>query len=467
MPSILILLPFLSIIILNLPIKSLMRRDAFKLAGALALFQVILVIVQPLAFWNFRFDLFTRFFAFGFTVDNLSRVALLSIGIVVFISLLVGKAVLVGESQKSNFINLLILTLLAMNITVMAADIFSIYVFIEVTALASFILIALTKDKFAIEGAFKYIILSFIATVLMLCAIGLLLLFCQGTSFESISFALRNSGNAFLFKAALGLFLCGLFIKSGLVPFHGWLPDAYSSACAPVSILLAGIITKVSGVYVLLRLMVSVLGSVTVIQQSLMFIGALSIVCGAFLALTQNNFKRLLSYSSISQVGYIVLAAGCATPLAILGAMFHFFNHAIFKSLLFVNASSLEKQTGTVDMDRMGGLARKMPVTGITSVIAFFSTAGMPPFAGFWSKLIIVIALWNSGNIIYASIALLASVITLGYFLYLQRQVFSEKLGSGMEDIKEAGWDLLLPQVILAAIIVVVGLFGPWILKWK
>lgn len=467
MSSLLILLPFLSILILNLPIRDLMQRIAFKLAACIALLQVIVAVVHPAAFWDFRYDPFARFFAFGFTVDNLTRVTLLSIGIVLFISLLVGKAMLVNETQRSNFVNLLLLALLGMNVTVMTTDIFSIYIFIEVTALSSFILIALPKDRLAVEGAFKYIILSAIASILMLCSIGLLLLFAGGTSFESITFALRNSGSAFLFKVSLGLFLCGLFIKSGLVPFHGWQPDAYSAASAPVSILLAGIVTKVSGVYVLLRLMVSVLGSVVMIQKLLMFIGAFSIVMGAFLALTQNNFKRLLSYSSISQIGYIILAAGCATPLAIFGAVFHFFNHAIFKSLLFANAAAVEKQTGTVDMDKMGGLAQQMPITGITSVIAFLSTAGIPPFSGFWSKLIIVIALWNAGNVIYASIALLASVITISYLLYLQRRVFFGKTQAGLAGTKEVGFNLLLPQVILATIIVIVGVFGPWILQWK
>lgn len=466
MSSLLILFPFLTIIILNLPLKNLIPRISFKLAGFLGLFQVISLLMFPVASWNFKYDPFIFFFASGFNADNLARVALLSIGIVFFISLLAGKALLVNEAQRFNFLNLIILALLGMNVTVMSTDLFSIYIFIEVTALASFILIILNKDKFAVEGVFKYIILSSVASVLMLSAVGLLLLFAGGTSFESVKSAL-SSGNAFLFKVSLGLFLCGLFIKSGLVPFHGWLPDAYTCAPAPVSILLAGIVTKISGVYVLLRLMVSVFGGIVAIQNSLMFIGAISIVIGALLALTQNNFKRLLSYSSISQVGYIILAAGCATPLAILGATFHFFNHAIFKSLLFANAAAVEKQTGSVDIDTMGGLAHKMPVTGTTSIIAFLSTAGIPPLSGFWSKLIIVIALWNAGNIVYASIAILASVITLSYLLHLQRQVFFGKIRAGLENIKEADFDLLLPQIILAIIIVVVGILGPWILKWR
>jgi len=108
-----------------------------------------------------------------------------------------------------------------------------------------------------------------------------------------------------------------------------------------------------------------------------MFTGALSIVIGAFAALGQTNFKRMLAYSSISQVGYIILALGCGTKLALAGAAFHLFNHAIFKSLLFVNAASVENRLGTVDMDKMGGLSSRMPVTGTTSVVALLSTAGI------------------------------------------------------------------------------------------
>lgn len=467
MPLLLILLPFASLIILNLSTKSAMRRHGFILVGAVALFQVVTALGRLGKFWDIKYNPLVKFFSLGSAPDNLTLIALLSIGIVIFVSLLVARAVLGNETLKFNFMNLALLACLGMNAVVMAHDFFSIYVFIEIAALSSFILIAMTKDPLAIEGAFKYIILSAVATVLMLCSIGLLLLFAGGTAFTDIALALKNSGNEFLFKAAVGLFLCGLFIKSGIVPFHGWLPDAYSAASAPVSVLLAGIVTKVSGVYVLLRLVVSVFGGLAIIQKPLMVAGALSIVVGALLSLTQNNFKRLLSYSSISQVGYIILAAGCATPLAIFGAVFHFFNHAVFKSLLFVNAAAVEKQTGTVDMENLGGLAARMPVTATTSVIAFLSCAGIPPLAGFWSKLIIVIALWKASHFVYAGIAAFASVITLGYFLHLQRQVFFGKLKAGLEKIEEADFSLALPQVILAIIIVVAGLVFPWVLKWK
>jgi multicomponent Na+:H+ antiporter subunit D len=266
-------------------------------------------------------------------------------------------------------------------------------------------------------------------------------------------------------KLAIALFLCGLFIKSGIVPFHGWLPDAYSAAPSAVSVFLAGIVTKATGVYVLMRLVISVLGFSPAVKAALMFFGLFSIIAGALAAMGQKDFKRMLSYSSISQVGYIVLALGCATPLAVAGAIFHFFNHAIFKSLLFVNAASVEERLGTVDMNTMGGLAARMPVTGATSVVGLLSTAGIPPLSGFWSKFMIIVALWLAGNRAYAVLALLASIFTLGYLLSMQRRVFFGKLKEGLEEVKEAGSPLVISEAILAAVTIGIGVGFPFMIN--
>jgi len=173
----------------------------------------------------------------------------------------------------------------------------------------------------------------------------------------------------------------------------------------------------------------------------------------------------MLAYSSISQVGYIIIALGANTQLALAGCAFHLFNHAIFKSLLFINAACVQKQINTMDIDNMGGLSSKMPVTGTTSVIGFLSTAGVPPLAGFWSKFIIVVALVQSGHLFYAVIALLSSVLTLGYFLRLQHKVFFGKLASGLENIREAPFSLVFAELLLAVITVGVGLSVPFVMS--
>jgi multicomponent Na+:H+ antiporter subunit D len=429
------------------------------------LLQICLILFPQICCFSDKLDLLGSFFKFDFAMDNLSRVMLFCIGIVLFTALFVQRNNCGEEDKIFNFANVLLLILCGMNGVVMVKDIFSLYVFLEITAVSSFILIAFNKDSAAFEGAFKYIILSAVATVLMLCAIALFLLAAGDTGFSSINSALRISQDRFFVNLAVGIFLCACFIKSGLVPFHGWVPDAYSSAPAAVSVLLAGVVTKTVGIYTLIRIVNSIFGFADSIKHLLLAVGAISIVVGALAALGQNDFKRMLAYSSISQVGYIVLGLGCGTALGLTGAIFHLFNHAIFKSLLFVNSSAVESGTGTREMDKLSGLAKKMPFTGLTSVLGSLSCAGIPPLAGFWSKLLIIMALWISGFRGYAIIAVLASILTLAYFLSWQRNVFFGILKEDLASVKEAGFGLIFPALMLAAIIVGVGIFFPFIVN--
>ncbi|MDD5432758.1 MAG: proton-conducting transporter membrane subunit [Candidatus Omnitrophica bacterium] len=465
MHQLLILLPFLSIIILNLPFKSILRKLAFLFGVSLCLFQIAFVFFPALRFSSAQFELLSSFLKFNLLVDNLTLVMLLCIGIVSFVSLLAAKRLIPEERALFNFTNVLIIALAGLNGIVMVKDIFSLYVFLEITAVASFILIVLHKDIFAFEGAFKYLILSTIATTLLLSSIALFLLVSGSTEYSAISAGLKNSPNSHIMMLAIGLFLSGVFIKAGLMPFHGWVPDTYSSAPAPVSIFLAGIVTKTVGVYTLIRIVTTVTGFTAPIRNVLLFVGAFTIVIGAFAALGQNDFKRMLSYSSISQVGYIVLGLGSGTMLGVAGAAFHLFNHAIFKSLLFVNAASVESATGLRDMNKMSGLSARMPLTGVSSCLASLSTAGVPPLSGFWSKLVIIVALWMSGRRVYALIAVLASVVTLAYFLSMQRRVFFGKLGVEFANIKEQGFALGFAAVLLSLIVIGVGLFFPFVLN--
>lgn len=348
-----------------------------------------------------------------------------------------------------------------MNGTVLLADIFSLYVFIEIIAVSSFILICFQRGLNAIESAFKYLILSAVATMLMLTAIAIFLLVGGDTSFSCVARVVADNNSSIIIRAAAGVFVCGLFIKGGLVPFHGWLPGVYSTSPAAVSVLLAGVVTKVSGIYALIRLVSLAFGRLDSMNGVLLAAGIVSILVGALAALGQDDFKKMLAYSSISQVGYIILGLGCGTKLGIAAAVFHLFNHSIFKSLLFVNSAAVEQQTGTTDMNKMGGLESKMRCSSVTSLIGMLSAAGVPPLAGFWSKLLIIIALWQSNHYGYAVVAILASIITLAYLLSIQRKVFFGILPDRLRDIKEAGVGIILPAVVLAGIILAVGLFFP------
>ena len=174
----------------------------------------------------------------------------------------------------------------------------------------------------------------------------------------------------------------------------------------------------------------------------------------------QTDIKRMLAFSSVSQIGYIVLGVSTGSYLGFLGALMHFFNHASFKSLLFVNAAAIATQTGTRDMTKLGGLTAKMPVTGVSSVLGLLSMAGIPPLSGFWSKLVIVMAVWQVSPPL-AITALCASVLTLAYFLILQKKVFFGKLAPGLETVRECGRSMKFVEILLSGVNVAAGLLFP------
>ena len=243
------------------------------------------------------------------------------------------------------------------------------------------------------------------------------------------------------------------------MPFHAWLADAHPSAPAPISAMLSGVLIKGIGVYALLRIFFNVLGigQTESILHILLVLGSISMIAGAFLALGQIDIKRMLAYSSISQIGYIILAFGLGTPLGFLGGLFHLFNHATFKSLLFLNSGAIEYSTGTRDLTKMGGLAQRMPVTSATGVIGSMSIAGIPPFSGFWSKLIIIIAAIEAGQFIFAFLAVLVSIVTLAYYLKLQKMAFFGKLSDLLAQVKEVPSFMCISMVVLAMLSIVMG----------
>jgi multicomponent Na+:H+ antiporter subunit D len=467
MGALLILVPALAVLLLNLPLRRLPERIALPLLAAVSLAEGAAAILGTPAFWERTLLVpgvdFTAIFSSPFPVDAPARVMFLSVAVVGLCSALVARYAIHDAQELFRFANLALLALAGLNGIVLMRDLLSLWVFLEITAVASFILIVLERGKAAVEGAFKYLVLSALATALMLAGLALLFIVAGGTSFDRVATALADGTGSKLTRAAVAFFLSGLAVKSGLVPFHAWLPDAYSAAPAPVSVLLAGIVTKTTGVYTLIRLVDAVFGYGGAVRSVLLALGLVSAAAGAIGALGQRDLKRMLAYSSISQVGYIVLGLAAGPGLGLAGALFHLFNHAVFKSLLFVNSAAVERQSGTRDMQRMGGIAARMPVTGTTSVLAMLSTAGIPPLAGFWSKLVIVVALWQAGLPWVAAAAVLVSVLTLAYFVSMQRRVFFGRLAESCAELREASGWALLPMLLLAAITVAVGLCTPWL----
>ncbi|MDD5557906.1 MAG: complex I subunit 5 family protein, partial [bacterium] len=303
----------------------------------------------------------------------------------------------------------------------------------------------------------KYAVMGGLASSLILLGIALLYAHASTLTMAGIAAALRARPGGPLVPFVSCLFIAGFGLKAALVPFHAWLPDAHPSAPAPISAMLSGVLIKTLGVYALARILFAVIGMTPAVLGVLMALGAVSMLAGVLLAVGQWDFKRLLAYHSISQVGYIVLGLGLGTPLGVLGGLFHLFNHSIFKSLLFLAAGSVDYAAGTRDLRRMGGLRERMPVTATTNFIASMSIAGVPPFNGFWSKLIIIAACVQAGRLGYGLLAAFVSLITLASFMKVQRYAFAGELREGLRGVREAPPRMRLAMVALACVCVAGG----------
>ena len=398
-------------------------------------------------------------------VDGFSLFMLLAISLVTLCVGLFSIDYMDHYGSKANYYALLLMMMTGMNGLVLVADFFSIYLFLEVAAIASYALVAYGLEHDELEASFKYLMLSVIASAGILISIAVIFGMTGSLGFAAVGEGLRTLDAKLVIGFCAALFIMGFGLKAALVPFHAWLPDAHPSAPAPISAILSGLLIKVSGVYALTRIFFNVFGLTPVLSQVLMWLGAVSIVVAAFLALGQKDMKRLLAYSSISQVGYVVLGLGLGTPLGITGGLFHLFNHALAKGLLFLNSGSVQMATGTRNLAEMGGLARRMPVTAATNIVGSLSISGVPPLSGFWSKLIIIMALVQAGEWPLAVIAVLASVLTLWYYLLIQRQAFFGKLNERWKDVKEAPFWMTASTVILALLSIGIGLFFSAMIK--
>ncbi|MFA4843652.1 MAG: monovalent cation/H+ antiporter subunit D family protein [Candidatus Margulisiibacteriota bacterium] len=452
-----------------LPLLARVSRRAPDLVANLV---TIFLLVMTLGIYYFRpFNTVLNYRLGGWlppiginlVLDGLSHLLLLVISLVAGLVTFYSIAYMEKYTGKARYYTLFLLMIAGMNGAVLTGDLFNLFIFLELAAIASCALVAFGTGAEEMEAAFKYLIMGTVASVLILFGIALT---------YSLTGTLNMAEVARLFPAnanhaknlIMALFLAGFATKAALMPFHAWLPDAHPVAPAPVSATLSGVLIKALGVYAIIRVFYNVLGMSPPVALILMLLGAASILGGSFLALGQRDLKRMLAYSSIAQVGYIVLGVSLGTPLGIMGGLFHLFNHAIFKPLLFLNAGAVEYATGTRQLNELGGLGRKMPVTANTSLIASLAISGLPPFNGFWSKLFIIIACVQAGQLWFALVAIIGSIMTLAYVLKAQRDVFLGPLPADLKAVREAPWIMGTTAVVMALLCLAVGLAFPYVI---
>jgi len=400
-----------------------------------------------------------------FVLDGFSSMMLVIVNLIGFVACLFSVDYMEKiYTSKLRYYSLLLLVITGMNGVILAGDLFNMFIFLELALLASYALVGFGCGSKDLEASFKYLVINMIATYFIFLGIALLYGKFATLNMAHIVILIQQYGMDSVVIFAFVLFFVGFGTKAAIVPFHAWVPDAYTAAPAPISALLAGGIIKSLGIYVLMRLTYNVFGMSQTIANLFVYFGIASIIIGVLMALGQWNFKRLLAYHSISQMGYIILGFGLGSPLGILGGVFHLFNHSLFKSLLFFNSGSVEYETGNLNLKKLGRLSEKMPVTAASSLIASFSISGIPPFNGFWSKLIIIIAAVQAGRPFSALWAVIGSILTLASFAKIQRYVF---FGNGdkfdenqVKGIKEVPSLMRVSVIILAVLCTIGGLLA-------
>lgn len=391
-------------------------------------------------------------------LDGLSHIHLLVANFVAWMVAIYSIDYMKKFANRDNYFALLLLMITGINGVILTGDFFTLFVFLEIGALAAYALVGFGNKRAEIEAAFKYFVLGEIASLFILLSIGFVYGLTGTFSLAQVSQAFP-AGAVAIKNLILTLFVVGFGMKAALFPFHAWLPDAHTSSPSPISALLSGIIIKTLGVYALVRILYNVFGVTNQISLLLMVLGGTTVIVGGFLSVGQKDIKRLMAYSSISQIGNIIAAISLGSPLGIMGGIFHAFNHALMKPLLFLNAGAIDRATGTRDLRKLGGLSSRMPIVSAASIFGSLAISGLPPFNGFWSKMFIIIASAQAGNIILAVIIAVGSILTLASYLnFMKGAIFGPAVG----EVKEATpLSMLIPIVILAFLCLGVGLFVP------
>ena len=366
--------------------------------------------------------------------------------------------------ERTNFYYLMMLLVnAAMLGIVLSGDLVSFYIFWEIMSWSAFLLISYNRGP-ALAAGMKYIIMSIIGSVAMLMAI-LSLYTTYGTLTISELGPLISSASSGYILFLLILFFIAFGIKNAVWPFHTWLPPAHSEAPSPFSAVLSGILVRM-GMYGFLLIFFTVIGLKIFVglgnnnfHYILAWIGAINIVIPTFIAMLQNDSKRLLAWHGVGQGGYMVLGIAVGSSLGVAGGIFHIVNHTSYIALLFLVVGAVEYRTGGVrDLNSLGGLIKKMPVTFIGALIGACGLIGLPLTNGFVSKWMIYNTLILNKHPFLAFAALLGTwgtILSLYKFLH---NVFLGQLPQRYQPVKEVPFSMKFPLIILSLIIILFGI---------
>ncbi len=350
----------------------------------------------------------------------------------------------------------------------LAQDLLLFFLFYELELIPLYLLIAIWGGARRGYAATKFLLYTAVSGIFILAAfLGLTWLTGSNNfDYQPLLSQALPLGQQFLL---LGAILIGFGIKFPLVPFHTWLPDAHVEASTPVSVLLAGVLLKL-GTYGLLRFGLGLFPEAwAVLAPWLATWAVVSVLYGAFMAIAQTDMKKMVAYSSIAHMGYVLLAAAAATPLSLLASVFQMVSHGLISALLFLLVGVVYQKTGSRDLDILRGLLnpeRGLPVIGSLMVLGVMASSGIPGMVGFISEFLV----FRGSFPVFPAQTLLCMVgtgLTAVYFLLLVNRVFFGRLSEQVINLPPIQWFDRMPSIILAVVVVILGLQPGWVVRWS
>lgn len=400
-----------------------------------------------------------------FTIDGLSKMIVLFISILTLL-VLVYSIAYNKSSGTRHFTSWFLITAGCSYGAVLSDNLILFIIFWGILGITLYKLIP-GRDEKSSSAAKKTMILIGASDTIMLVGIALLWRLTDTLSINSISLDTVNILNITAFLALL----VGSFTKAGAFPFHSWVPDFTETSPANSSALLPASLDKLLGIYFLARLTGDMFLMSEGMKLALLSTGVVTIITAVLMALMQHDYKRLLGYHAVSQVGYMILGFGIGSVVGIVAGLFHMVNNALYKSGLFLTAGAIERQTGRIDIGDLGGLSKAMPVTFAAALIFAVSISGVPPFNGFASKWMIYQGIIESGSgadagiagrlwILWLGLAVLGSALTLASFVKFIGGIFLGRRDHAMDSVREVPWLMWLPMALLALLCIFFGVFA-------
>ncbi|MFU8876807.1 MAG: proton-conducting transporter membrane subunit [Wenzhouxiangellaceae bacterium] len=403
--------------------------------------------------------------------DRLSAITLLT-GALVSLALLFARREMTGAGRRQAvlYCSLVLILLGGMNGFVITADLFNLFVFMELLSLPAYALVAMSPARGAALAALKYLLPGAVSSLLVLFGIGVLHALTGSLNMADVAVRLTPGGASPATVLALVLISVGLLVKAALFPLHFWLPDAHSAAPGPVSALLSGLVVKMGVVGVVRMFDVfgpALGGAMQVFENLLLILGVLAILIGALAALVQHELKRMLAWSTVANIGYIFVGLGLAGSAAVSGGIAHVFYHGVTKAGLFLAAAALVERTGLRDIDDLRGLGHRMPLAATALSAGLIAAAGVPPTAGFVGKWQIALGALEAGRPELLVVVLGGALLALAYGMrVINALFFRSPVSDQVMTAGEAPASMLVPSVLLVALALAGGLSGARVIEF-